>query len=189
MKGTIRVIKKFIYGIRKKVYHFFNMGIDFNYRKFIRGGGKIGKGCEIFPNVEFGSEPYLIRIGNNVRITNGVKFVTHDGGVWTLRKMGLLKNADVFGTIEIGDNVHLGWNVILMPNVKIGKNCIIGAGAVVTKSIPDNSVAAGVPAKVIETIENYAEKIKVNCDYTKQFSWQEKKQYLEKKYAFFLNGF
>lgn len=59
----------------------------------------------------------------------------------------------IFGKIEIGDNVHIGWNTIIMPNVSIGNNCVIGAGAVVTKSIPDNSVAVGVPARVIESID------------------------------------
>lgn len=43
-------------------------------------GGVLGKNCVIYPDVEFGSEPYLIKIGDNVRITNGVRFVTHDGG-------------------------------------------------------------------------------------------------------------
>ena len=116
--------------IKQLIFSQFNLGLSTNYTKFLRNGGKIGENCEIFPNVEFGSEPYLITIGNNVRITNGVKFVTHDGGVWVLRNLGL-KDIDCFGEIIIGDNVHIGWNAIIMPNVKIGDNCVIGAGAVV----------------------------------------------------------
>ncbi len=50
-------------------------------------GVKIGKGCEIQRNVSFGSEPYLISLGDNVRVTEGCKFITHDGGVWVLRKL------------------------------------------------------------------------------------------------------
>lgn len=46
-----------------------------------------------------------------------------------------------------------------MPGVEIGKNCIVGAGAVVTKKFPDNCVIAGVPAKIIETTEEYSKKI------------------------------
>lgn len=140
--------------IRYRIYSIFNMDVAFRKEKFIQGGGKLGVDCEIYPDVEFGSEPYMITIGNHVRITNGVRFVTHDGGVWVLRNLGL-ENADIFGKIEIGDNVHIGWNAIIMPNVSIGNNCVIGAGAVVTKSIPDNSVAVGVPAKVIESIDEY----------------------------------
>lgn len=127
----------------------------------------MGKNCEIYPDVEFGSEPYLIKIGDNVRITNGVRFVTHDGGVWVLRNMGL-NNIDIFGRITIGNNVHIGWNAIIMPNVKIGNNCIIGAGAVVTRDIPDNSVAVGVPAHVVESIEEYKSKALEKCDFTKK---------------------
>lgn len=175
-------MKRIVNNIRRKIYYFFNMGLAYNYDKFKSKGGIIGSGCDIYPNVEFGSEPYLIRIGNNVRITYGVKFITHDGGLWTLRKMGLADNIDVFGMIEIGDNTNIGWNVIIMPGVKIGKNCVIGAGAIVTKDIPNNSVAVGAPAKVIESIEEYAEKVKTKCDYTKDLGWIEKKKYLTKKY-------
>ena len=151
--------------------------------KILRKKGiKIGSGCEIYSNIIWGSEPYLINIGNNVRITSGCKFVTHDGGVWTLRKMKLLENADIFDKINIGDNVHIGLDTIIMPGVTIGNNCIIGCGAVVTKDIPDNTVAVGVPARPIKSIEEYYQKAKENCDYTKNMSLKEKKLYLLKKY-------
>lgn len=74
-------------------------------------------------------------------------------------------------------------NVTIMPGVTIGSNCIIGCGAVVTKDIPDNSIAVGVPAKVIETIDDYYEKNKDLVDYTKNLSPTEKKEYLIKKYT------
>lgn len=51
----------------------------------------IGDNCDISKSTNCGSEPYLISIGNNVRITQKVQFITHDGGLWTLRKMGLIK--------------------------------------------------------------------------------------------------
>lgn len=127
----------------------------------------------------FGTEPYLIEIGNNVRITDGVKFVTHDGGLWVLRNMYEdMKKADYFGKIIIKDNVHIGWNTVIMPGVTIGYNCIIGCGAVVTKDIPDNSVAVGVPAKVIESVEDYCNKKKDSCVMTKSLNLLEKKKYL-----------
>lgn len=151
--------------------------------KILRKKGiKIGSGCEIYSNITWGSEPYLINIGDNVRITSGVKFVTHDGGIWTLRKMKLLEKADIFGRINIGNNVHIGLNTIIMPGVTIGNNCIIGCGAVVTKDIPDNTVAVGVPARPIKSIEEYYEKAQKNCDYTKNMSPEEKRKYLVKKY-------
>lgn len=145
-------------------------------------GIDIGEGCEIYSKVSFGSEPYLIKIGNNVRITDGCKFITHDGGIWVLRNLKLLENGDLFGKITIGNNVHIGMNSIIMPNVKIGNNCVIGCGSIVTKDIPDNSVAVGVPAKVIETIDEYYNKNKQRCDFTKNLSPEKKKEYIIKKY-------
>ena len=101
--------------------------------------------------------------------------------MWVLRNLGL-KDIDCFGEIIIGDNVHIGWNAIIMPNVKIGDNCVIGAGAVVTKDIPNNSIAVGIPARVIETVEEYEEKVLTRCDYTKSLTYSEKKAYLLEKF-------
>ena len=168
-------IKRFIYC---KIHH-----INKAEYKLITGGGKLGNGCEIYSSVIFGTEPYLIEIGNNVRITDGVKFVTHDGGLWVLRNLHEdLKKADYFDKIIIKDNVHIGWNSIIMPGVTIGENCIIGCCAVVTKDIPDNSVAVGVPAKVIETIDEYYSKKKDKCFMTKGLSQEEKKNQLLKQH-------
>lgn len=143
---------------------------------------KIGYNCSVYDNVSFGSEPYLIEIGNNVRITKGVTFITHDGGVWVLRNNGMLKDADIFGEIKIGNNVHIGINAVIMPGVTIGDNVIIGVGAVVTKDIPSNSISAGIPARVIRTLDEYFEKNKNKVDYTKQLNSIDKKDYLLKKY-------
>lgn len=56
--------------------------------------------------------------------------------------------------LEIGDDSWLGAGVIIMPNVKIGKMCVIGAGSVVTRDVPDFSVVVGSPARIIRTINN-----------------------------------
>lgn len=56
------------------------------------------------------------------------------------------------GPVEIGHGTWIGIGVSILPNVKIGKNCVIGANAVVTNSIPDYHVAAGVPARIIQRI-------------------------------------
>ena len=144
-------------------------------------GAKIGNNCEIYSSVLFGSEPYLVEVGNHVRVNSGVNFVTHDGGVWVLReylKTPQHNDIDLFGKIKVGNNVHIGTNAIIMPNVTIGNNCIIGCGAIVTKDIPDNSIAVGVPARVIETLDEYIEKNKDKFDYTKNMNSNVKKIFL-----------
>ena len=68
----------------------------------------IGRGCEILNGYEFGSEPYLVEIGDNVRITRGVSITTHDGGVWVLRHLyPELSDVDRFARVRIGDNCHI----------------------------------------------------------------------------------
>lgn len=141
-----------------------------------------GEGCEIYGNVGFGSEPYLVKLGNKVRITKGVQFLTHDGGLWVLRNLGWSPNGDKMGTVTVGDNVFIGINATIMPGVTIGSNVIIGTGSIVTKDVPDNSVVAGVPARHISSLEDYYNKIKGQIDETKQMSREEKKKYYIKKF-------
>ena len=62
-------------------------GFDERVKLLRKMGVKIGDGCQIYPSVNFGSEPYLIELGNKVRLTAGVKITTHDGGLWVLRNM------------------------------------------------------------------------------------------------------
>lgn len=78
-------------------------------------GVKVGKNCIINKDVNFGTEPYLVSVGDNVRITTGVKLITHDGGLWVPRRLGLIdERADRFGRITIGANVNIGWNAIIV---------------------------------------------------------------------------
>lgn len=144
-------------------------------------GTKIGKNCTIYPSVSLGSEPYLVTIGDHVRISAETSIFTHDGGCWVLReKYGELSDIDKFGSVVIGNNVHIGVKCMIMPGVTIGNNCVIGAGAVVTKDIPSNSVAAGVPARVIQTIDEYKEKNLSQFVHTKGMTATEKKDFLTK---------
>lgn len=99
-----------------------------------------------------------------------------------LRNLKWLENADKFGRIKVGSNVFFGNNCIILPGVTIGDNVVIGAGSVVTKDIPSNTVAAGVPARVIKTIDEYYNSIKEQVDYTKDLNREQKKEYLYKKY-------
>ena len=91
-----------------------------------------------------------IEIGNNVFIGPSCGFYTANHPLdYTRRNQGLEKALP----IKVGDNCWFGANVSVMPGVTIGAGCVIAAGAVVTKDMPENSLIAGVPAKVIKTIE------------------------------------
>jgi acetyltransferase-like isoleucine patch superfamily enzyme len=138
-------------------------------------GAKIGRGCRIY-TYYWGSEPWLIEIGDHVHITRDVKFVTHDGGVWVFRQQE--PDFDVYGKIKIGDNSFIGNEAMILPGVTIGSNCVIGGMSVVTKSVPDNCVVAGNPAKFICTTDEYYEKIKGLNLKTKSLSLAERNRLL-----------
>jgi acetyltransferase-like isoleucine patch superfamily enzyme len=122
---------------------------------FRKQGARIGKNCR-FEIRWLASEPYLVNIGDHVFISKGVGFHTHDGGVWVLR--GKDPTIHVFGPITIEDNCIIGTKVEILPNVHIGRNSIIGAGSIVITDIPPNSIAMGVPARVIGSTIKYEEK-------------------------------
>jgi acetyltransferase-like isoleucine patch superfamily enzyme len=145
------------------------------YEKYAKNlGVKIGEGCDI-QKVSFGSEPYLIEIGNHVQITSGTKIFTHGGG-WVFRQKH--PTLDYFGKVVIKDNVYIGNNTMIMPGVTIGKNVIIGAGSVVTKSVPDGKIAAGNPARVVGDINHFYLKIKEYDLQSKNMNYEEKKNFL-----------
>jgi UDP-3-O-[3-hydroxymyristoyl] glucosamine N-acyltransferase len=125
-----------------------------------RAGVVVGRDCR-FSEAHFGSEPFLIRIGDRVTVTSGVRFVTHDGSAGLVRDSNGRRNR--YGRITIGSDVFLGVNTVLLPGVSIGDRCVIGAGSVVTKSIPPGSVAAGVPARVVGTFEEFSARVSATC--------------------------
>lgn len=116
------------------------------------------QGCFIDP-----SHCFLIEIGNNVTFSNKVTLLAHDASCKNL--VSYVK----IGKIKIEDNVFVGANSTILPNVRIGKNSIIGAGSIVTKDVPDNCVAVGNPSKVIMSIEEYKEKIENKMKNSKTF--------------------
>lgn len=145
-------------------------------------GVNFGENFNIYGNCKFGSEPWLITIGDNVYITDGVKFITHDGG--TLLYRNKIPDLEITKPIKIGNDVYIGNNVIILPGVTIGNNVIIGAGAVVSKDIPDNSVAVGIPAKKIKTADEYLKKIKKESIHLGHLKGKEKDDALKKYYNY-----
>lgn len=145
-------------------------------------GLKVGKNCDfVSPGPNFGSEPYLIEIGDNTTVSFDVAFVTHDAGTRVLRNLAKTekeKQTVIYGKIVVGKNCFIGCRSTILPGVKIGDNCIIGAGSVVNRDIPANSVAAGVPCRVICSLEEYKEKHREDFLYMVKLPYEQKKKYL-----------
>jgi acetyltransferase-like isoleucine patch superfamily enzyme len=123
-----------------------------------KNGVNMGENCRITGPTTFGSEPYLVTIGNHVCIA-GADFITHDGAVWVLRGL----NPDIgelvgYGRITVEDNVFIGKGTTILRGVTIGQNTVVGAKSLVNKSLEPNSVYAGVPAKRICSIYEFRDK-------------------------------
>ena len=128
--------------------------VDYNSIEFLRSRGvKIGENVHILNSLIDYGHGFLVSIGNNVTLT-GVRILAHDAS--TQIPLGVSK----VGRVIIGDNVFVGQGSIILPNTHIGNRVIIGAGSVVSKDIPDNSVAAGSPARVIESYDAFVERHK-----------------------------
>lgn len=131
--------------------------------------GKKGQNCWIEPsfwcdygyNIKVGEnfysnhnlvilDPAGVTFGNNIFIGPNCGFYTAQHPLdFKTRNKGL----EYAYEIKVGSNVWFGGNVVVLPGITIGNNCVIGAGSVVTKNIPDNVVAAGNPAKIIKKID------------------------------------
>lgn len=136
-------VREFVYRLRG----------EYTTEKLIKMGMKVGKNFRRLNGVILDpSHCWLISIGNNVTMAPRVHILCHDAS--TKQFLGYTK----IGRVNIGDNVFIGAGSIVLPGVSIGSNVIIGANSTVTKSIPDNMVAVGSPAKIICPLEEYLSK-------------------------------
>jgi acetyltransferase-like isoleucine patch superfamily enzyme len=147
---------------------YFPLGKIFNFLRVstLKGIITIGKGNVIQTGFRFGFKDVVVigdncqinentyiqsaKIGNDVLIAQNVAIlaVTHkfDSREIPIKRQGSTKPAPVI----IDDDVWIGRNVVVMPGLTLGKGCIIGTGAVVTKDVPPYAIVGGVPAKIIK---------------------------------------
>lgn len=148
------IVKIYQTSIRRLELYAYN---DFNIAEYFRKqGASIGENSRIQIR-SLGTEPYLVQIGDHCTIASNVAFLTHDGAVWVFTEE--FPTLQKFGAIRILDNCFIGTNAIILGDLTIGPNSVVGAGSIVTKSIPPNVVAAGNPARVICTIDEYKKKV------------------------------
>lgn len=123
-------------------------------------GMVIGDNCMVYAptkTVIDVQHPWMIEMGDNVQITEGVTILTH-GYDWSVFKG---KYGDVLGSaghVKIGSNVFIGMNATILKGTTIGDNVIIGANSLINKDVPSDCVVVGNPQRVICSIDEYLEK-------------------------------
>ena len=117
-------------------------------------GGSVGKNFDIYDTYFDSAAPFLVSIGDNVTIT-GATVLMHDS---SMRKFLRDGGYSFVAHITIGNDVFVGRGAILLPGTTIGSRVVIGAGSVVSGTVPDSSVVCGNPAKVICSFDEYIKK-------------------------------
>jgi len=156
-----KIIKNIAFktGKLKRLYVKYCKPSGYEYADFIKKWGNfysMGNDCALWPYTNV-TDPQYTRLGNNVTLT-ACTILGHDGVVAVLNK-AYGKKLDSVGKVDIKDNVFIGHGVIVLPSVTIGPNAIVAAGAVVSRNVPEGSVVAGVPAKVIGKVDDLVERL------------------------------
>ena len=115
-------------------------------------GVRVGEASRIYTR-SFLGEPWLVSIGDRVTVAPGVYFITHDASSCLIQDEKGRRYR--YARITVGNDVFIGANAIILPGVRIGNRVIVGAGSVVNRSIPDNCVVGGVPARFLRTFDEF----------------------------------
>lgn len=149
----------------EKIYQFIrNKKREKHIEQLVTNGLRIGNnvgildGCFLDPG-----HCYLISIGDNCVFCPNVRLIAHDAS--TKRILGYSK----IGKIDIKENCFIGDSTIILPGVTIGPNSIVGAGSVVTKNVPADTIVASNPARAISSVKDYIDKIQSHSKNKKIF--------------------
>lgn len=106
----------------------------------------------------FGTEPWMVTLGDNVWVAANCQFITHEGATVVLR----CEDPDLewSAPITVGNDVAIGTGSVILPGVNVGNRVIIGVRSVVGKDVPDNSIVWGVPARRVGSVDDYFERMK-----------------------------
>lgn len=167
------IIKKVAWkkGKWRNLYVRFCQPNGYEYAEYLKLWGRfysIGDRCSIRPSCNI-TDPALTRIGNNVQLGENCHIFCHDGSIACLN-IAFNKSLDRIGKVDILDNVYVGNSAMVLPNVTIGPNALVGAGAVVTKTVPPDTIVAGNPARVVGKVSELVERLERN---TEQYPWYE----------------
>lgn len=146
-------------------------------------GVRIGQGCDLIGTTltTFGSEPYLVSLGDGVTVSHAVDFITHDGALRVIRDSH--PDAYFYAPITVGDGVFIGAHAVLLPGVTVGAGAVIGAGSLVTRDIAPGTVVGGVPAQQIKTVEEYGLARRADWIDTSGLSPVQKERLLRERFA------
>ena len=139
--------------VLRRLYYQIARGGVLPIEELRKRGMTIGKNCFIGTSAIDYNFAHLITIGDNVTVS-AARLLCHDAS--TKNILGYSR----VGRIDIGNNVFVGAEAVILPNVTIGDCVIVGAGTVVSRDIPSNSVVVGSPARIISTFDDYIEKNK-----------------------------
>ena len=159
----MNIVKKNAIKVRwMKAQYLLNCLMGRNHESYLRKHRVFGMLGEkvLFQPIKLPNEPKLVKIHNNVKIAADVTFYTHDVINWMLSDMDNEYYYGYRGCIEIHDNVFIGGNCRIIGGVSIGPNAVIGAGSVITKDVPEGTVVAGNPARIIGSFESLHQKRK-----------------------------
>lgn len=150
----MNIVKEIIYRLRG----------EYTTEKLMAEGMKVGSNFQRMNGVILDpSHCWLIEIGDNVTLAPRVHILCHDAS--TKRFLDFTK----IGRVTIGNNVFVGAESVILPGVTLGSNVIVGANSTVTHDVPDNTVVAGSPARIICSLEDYLNKERERMKYTPRY--------------------